>query len=135
MTPSTTDEGRETPADRHAALLDAVRDDPRLTPAEKETTIRFARDEDRAKIFTAEAGIGRRLLAHPAASIDAVVVIGGDRARPAVSPDELDPENPRPIVGVRGAIPVGALLVRRDAREAGHHADVITETVLAEVRQ
>ena len=133
MTPSTTDEGRETPAARHAALLEAVREDPRLTAAEKETTIRFARDEDRAKIFTAEAGIGRRLLAHPAASIDAVVVIDGDRARPAVALDELDTENPRPIVSVRGSIPVGTLLVRREKRTTGGHANVITETVLGEV--
>ena len=32
------------------------RDDPRLAPQEKETTIRFARDEDRAVIHTDEAG-------------------------------------------------------------------------------
>ena len=133
MTPPATGEDDKEPSRRRAAVLEAVRDDPRLTPAEKETTLRFGRDEERVAIFTAEAGIGRRLLAHPEASIASVVVMGDGRARPSVGVDELDTEDPRPIVGVRGELPIGALLISRDPRTTGTHADVITETVMREV--
>ena len=61
--------------DEREALLDLVREDPELTPQEKETTLRFAKDEDRVAIYTDEAGIGRRLLAHPSARIEGVTVV------------------------------------------------------------
>ena len=47
-------------------LLEAVREDPHLTPEEKETTITFAKPNDRALVHTEEAGLIRRLLQHPA---------------------------------------------------------------------
>lgn len=134
MTPSTTDEGRARPRGRREAAIDAFeREDPRLTPPEKETTLRFARDESRVAIFTAERGIGRRLLAHPAASIDALIVIDGESARPAIALDELDTEDPRPVVGVRGELPIGALVVRREPRKDDSHAEIVTDRVLGEV--
>lgn len=134
MTPPATDEGRARARGAREAAIEAFgRDDPRLSPAEKETSIRFARDEDRVAIFTAEAGIGRRLLAHPAATIDALIVIDGRRARPAIALDELDTEHPRPVVGVRGELPIGALVIRRDPRKDSSHAEIVTRRVLEEV--
>lgn len=113
--------------DEREALLDLVREDPELTPQEKETTLRFAKDEDRVAIYTAEAGIGRRLLAHPSARIGAVTVVDND-VRPTVSVDEV---NGRDIVAVRGSLPVGALKVRRTSRETDEHAPVVSEHVLS----
>jgi hypothetical protein len=115
---------RATPASDE--VLDAVREDAALAPREKETTIRFAKDEDVATVFTAEAGLTRRLLAHPEASTVGVVVVDGD-ARPEVMPSEV---NGRAVVGVRARVPVGALNVRSSARKSGGHADVVTERVL-----
>lgn len=134
MTPSNSPEGVESASDARVGAIEAFRrEDPRLTPAEKETTLRFARDQDRVAVYTAERGVGRRLLAHPEASIGAVTVIEGDRAPPAVALDELDTRDPRPAVAVRGTLPIGALTVSRDPREVDNHAEVITRSVLEEV--
>ena len=134
MTPSNSGEGVESGRGARAAAIEAFRrEDPRLTPPEKETTLRFARDEDHVAVYTAERGVGRRLLAHPEASIDAVTVIAGERARAAIALDELDTEDPPPVVGVRGELPVGVLTVSRDRREDDAHAEVITRRVLEEV--
>jgi len=113
--------------DEREALLDLVREDPDLAPQEKETTLRFTKDEDTVHVYTEEAGIGRRLLAHPSARIDAVTVVDND-VRPTVSVDEV---NGRDIVAVRGSLPVGALKVRRTSRETDEHAPVVSEHVLS----
>jgi len=114
-----------------AALIDAFdADDPRLSPEEKETTLRFARDEDVAHFYTAEAGVGRRLIAHPEAVLDGVVVADGD-ARPTKPPAEVRPTEH--VVGVRGTLPVGALLVKSRLRQTDRHAEIISDRVLEEV--
>lgn len=113
--------------DEREALLDLVREDPDLAPQEKETTLRFTKDEDTVHVYTEEAGIGRRLLAHPSARIEGVTVVDND-VRPTVSVDEV---NGRDIVAVRGSLPVGALKVRRTSRETDEHAPVVSEHVLS----
>ena len=113
--------------DEREALLDLVREDPELTPQEKETTLRFTKDEDTVHVYTEEAGIGRRLLAHPSARIEGVTVVDND-VRPTVSVDEV---NGRDIVAVRGSLPVGGLKVRRTSRETDEHAPVVSEHVLS----
>jgi hypothetical protein len=117
--------------DAREALLDLVREDPRLTPQEKETTFRFAKDEDRVAIYTDEAGIGRRLLAHPSARIEGVTVVDED-VRPTVSVGEV---NGRDIVAVRGRLPVGALKVGLTPRETSEHAPVVSDRVLCRVEE
>lgn len=113
------------------ALLEAfAKDDPELTPQEKETTMRFARDEDAIDFFTAEAAIGRRFLAHPESTVEEVVVLeeGARRAR-----DPRAVERDERIVSVRGRLPVGVLTIKRDPRSSGEHASIITRTVFDEV--
>ncbi|MBB6647976.1 hypothetical protein [Halobellus ruber] len=105
-----------------------VREHPDLTPAEKETTVRFAKDQDRATVFTAEAGVGRRLLAHPRADVQDVNVLEDGGTRP-VAPSEV---SGRDIVGVRVSIPVGALKVALSARSASGHAEVVSERVYSD---
>jgi hypothetical protein len=116
-----------------ATLVDAfARDDPDLTPAEKETTLRFARDEGVASFYTEEAGIGRRLIAHPESVLDGVVIRDGS-ARPTKAPATVEPGDE--VVGVRGTIPVGALAVKSSSRKSGEHAQVVSGRVLEEVQQ
>lgn len=109
-----------------ADLRGLVREDPDLTPQEKETTIRFAKDEDRATVFTAEAGLGRRLLAHPNADVKVVNVLEDGGTQP-VAPSEV---SGRDIVGVRASVPVGAFKLRVSSRSASGHAEVVSEEVL-----
>ncbi|WP_206662518.1 hypothetical protein [Halorubrum sp. BOL3-1] len=113
-------------------LVDAFdADDPKLAPEEKETTFGVARDEDRVRFFTAEAGVGRRLLAHPAAVLDEVVVEGDGRGRPARDPAEVS--EGEHVVGVRGTLPVGALQIKSRPRKSDQHAAIVSERVLDEV--
>jgi len=111
-------------------LIDAFeRDDPALAPEEKETTLRFARDEDVAAFHTDEAGIGRRLIAHPETVLDGVVIRDGN-VRRTRAPSEVEPGEE--VVGVRGTIPVGALSIKSTARKSDRHATIVSERVLQE---
>ena len=131
MSPETVDdEDGATPDTDTEALLDAFdRDDPELTPEEKETTLRFARDEDVATFYTAEAGVGRRLIAHPESVLDGVVIKDG-RGRPTKAPEEV--ERGEAVVGVRGTIPVGALQIKSTSRKSDSHASIVSDRVLAD---
>ena len=106
------------------------RDDPRLAPEEKETTIRFARDEDRATVHTDEAGIGRRLLAHPDTEVEELTVLDDDSVR-RLTPDEINDDHAP--VGIRASLPIGALSVRSSPRKSAQHSAVISNRVLDEL--
>jgi hypothetical protein len=111
------------------ALLEAVREDPDLLPVEKETTLRFAKQDDLASVYSAEAGLARRLLAHPHVRVDGVTV-GEGAARRDVPPDEY---TEGPIHGVRARVPAACLKIRASLRATTQHAPIISKTVLAEV--
>jgi hypothetical protein len=110
-----------------ASLLELVREDPNLTPAEKETSIHFAKDEDLATVYTSEAGIARRLIAHPSGTIEGLTVLDGG-VRADVSPDEVDG---REIVGVRCRVPVAVLKVQVSGRSTDQHAPVVSDRVFS----
>jgi len=115
--------------DREALVESFKHSDPALTPAEKETVFRFARDEARLNFFSAERGVGRRLILHPDAVLDAVVLAVGD-ARPAKDPAAV--QAGADIVGVRGTLPIGALSVLSKPRKSDQHADIVSDRVLEE---
>lgn len=120
-----------TETDREALVEAFDADDPLLAPEEKETTLRFARDEGVAHFFTEEAGVGRRLLAHPEAVVEEVVVEGEGSARPARDPAEVS--KGEHVVGVRGTLPIGALQVKSRARKTDRHSKIVSDRVLDEV--
>lgn len=107
-------------------------DDPTLSPSERETTFRFARSEDRVNFYTEEAGVGRRLVSHPASEVEAVTIREGD-ARPSRPPEEVDEDDH--VVAVRGTLPIGALLVRTHPRQADGHAEIVSDRVFEEGEQ
>mgnify|MGYP007020454544 CR=1 FL=1 len=105
-------------------VLEAVREDPDLVPMEKETTFRFAKDQDRAQVFTAERGLTRRLLTHELFHTDAVLLADGSTVD---SVDSLHATEDT-IVGVRGTIPIGALKVKASTRaDKSGHARVVSD--------
>ena len=114
------------------ALLGAVREDPRLTPTEKETTLRFAKPDDAVAVFSREAGLTRRLLAHPHVEVEGVTVAGDGPARRGVPPGDYSRGD---IVGVRACVPVSLLKVSKKPRERDQHAQIVSEAVLAEVEK
>lgn len=105
------------------------REDPELTPAEKETTFRFSRDDDLVHIHTDEAGIGRRLIQHPDSILDQVITLA-DGVRSRLDPDDVDHDCE--IIGLQCRLPIGALSVRFRSRKAPSHSAVVTEGVLQE---
>lgn len=110
-------------------VLNAVQEDSNLLPEEKETTLRLGKRDDHADLYTAEAGLTRRLLAHPAVPVTAVTV-AEEGARQDLSLAEYEGG---PIVGVRARVPVGALQVKLRPRSSESHAEIVTDRALAEV--
>ena len=101
--------------------LPTVREDPDLIPLEKETSINFTKDEDRAQVFTAERGLTRRFLAHDLFDTDALLLKDGSRSDYLQDVDTSDT-----VVGVRGTIPIGCLKVQASARSADGHAPIVS---------
>lgn len=112
--------------DVERAIAAFDRSDPVLTPAERETTVRFAADEDRATVFTAQPGVGRRLLAHPRARVEWVTLVDGGR-RPRVDLSAV--ERGDTVGAVRVTLPVAALSVSSTPRDDGTPAAVVSERV------
>jgi len=112
-------------------VRDAVTEDSNLYPEEKETSIRFSKREDEARVYTAEAGLARRLLAHPHVPIDGLTVLDGD-ARPDVPVDDFDG---RGVVGVRARIPVKALAVLSKPRSSPYHAQIVSDRVITNIEE
>ena len=112
--------------DRAELVAAFDRDDAALSAAEKETLFRFARDDERVTFYTEQAGIGRRLIAHPKSTIDRLTV-RIDNARRQISPSKYDNEV---ITGVGGSIPIGVLKIQKSGRDSGTHVDVVTDAVL-----
>ena len=102
--------------------VERVGEDADLLSAEKETTITFAKDDDRARVFTAEAGLMRRLLAHPDAEVSAYALEGGN-----TTPDEWGGET---IVGVTSTLPLRYLSVLSEGRSNDQHARIISRRVV-----
>lgn len=113
------------------AALENVAEDTELESAEKETTLRFSKATDVVYVFTAEAGLMRRFLAHPASDARTLTVVDGDR-RPALTPEQYSGEE---IVGVEVTLPAGGLLVPRDPRASNQHAEIVTERVFERFRE
>lgn len=90
------------------------RDDPALSPPEKEVTIRVARDQDRLSVRSEITGVTQRLVAHPKFDLRDHREVDGA------------------IVMVEGTLPLGVLLLRQSARQNGTHADIVTREVYHE---
>jgi len=111
------------------AVRERVREDTDLTPEEKETSLGFTKRDEHARVYTAEAGLARRLLAHPKVRVVGVTVVGEGDNRRELDVQEVDDEA---VVGVRCDVPVGALTIGMSVRSSGGHADVVTDRVLRE---
>ena len=110
-----------------AELVDAVKEDSSLEPEEKETTIRFSKDDDFASVYTEEAGLMRRLLHHPHFEVDTLRVNTDDAMGKRVAPNDFDEGS---ITGVDGTIPIEGLVVQTSLRETSQHSALVPEGVL-----
>lgn len=113
---------RQTPQE----IIDGFREDPDLTPVEKETNLGFAKCDDYARVYTEEAGIGRRLLKHPEFATVELRINTDDALGVRLSPDEF---SEGVVTGVKGFIPIGALKVSARSRSTSEHASVVSKEV------
>lgn len=104
-----------------------VRENRELDPSEKETTIRFGKRDDVARVFTAEAGIARRVLAHPESDVAHMNVSDDDGGTRRMELSEYDGG---PVVSVAADVPVGALQIKSSARKNDQHAAIVSHRVL-----
>jgi hypothetical protein len=109
------------------AVLDAVREDPALTPAEKETVVRFGKPDDEAVVHTREGALTRRLIAHPESTLVYLNAVDEDGVADAIEPAEW---NGQQVTGVEARLPVGALKVQLSARTSTQHAEIVSDHVL-----
>jgi len=130
MSPRTTEDydprGRED-------LIDRTRADPELTPAERETTFRFAVDEDAAHIHTEEASLVRRLLAHRGVEVRRVGVYDGDTRRTLTLDEALEESGSGDrVVRLKASLPLRYLTVGTGGRASDAHSSVVSNGVFDE---
>jgi hypothetical protein len=116
-------------------LMGRARADPGLDPVERETVLRWAVDEDTAAVYSAEASLIRRLLAHDDVQVREVGIHDDGRTRSlpvdeavqAIAEDSL-------VVSLHGRIPLRYLGVSSPAGGRSHdqHAPVVAEGVFSE---
>lgn len=89
-----------------------TREDPDLAPAEKEITIRGAKDQDHLRVHSDLPTVTRYLLEHPSAEI--------------VNRREKDGA----VVSVLAEIPVGLLGLSNKPRKVDHYSGVVSSSEL-----
>lgn len=107
-------------------LLESVREDPELTPEEKETTLYFGKRDSHVTVHTRERGVARRLLAHPEGDIQFLNTYVDGTAR-QIDPSEDDLQGD--VTGVCISLPLGVLKIQKNARSNSQHAAVVSERV------
>lgn len=117
--------------ERLTQILDHAQECDDLTPAEKETAIRFAKDEDAARVYTEYGSAMHRLLLHPAFDVESLRVCGPDDEHPpfgrTVSPTDYDGGA---VTGIRGTIPIGYLTVATTSTTHDPRSNVVSNAVL-----
>jgi hypothetical protein len=104
-------------------LVEEVEEDASLHSVEKETTLNFTKVDDRVSIYTEEAGLMRRLLRHPHFEIESLRGSKGKR----IAPNDFEQG---PITGVKGSLPIAALVLQTSLRANSQHSAVVPEGVL-----
>lgn len=114
-------------------LVQAVAEDPRLKPIEKETHIGLTKDgspttaatqfnQHVARVFTEEAGISRRLLQHPHFTVTGVRVNDSLGDARSIEPDNFCGGK---VTAVGGYIPVGTVKLQKTCRTTPGHASLV----------
>jgi len=114
-------------------LVQAVAEDPRLEPIEKETNIGFTKDgspttaatrfdQHVARVFTEEAGISRRLLQHPHFEVTGIRVNDSLGDARSIEPDNFCGGK---VTAVGGYAPIGTVKLQKRCRSTAGHASVV----------
>ncbi len=111
-------------------LIEQTGRDSGLGLKERETTVRFATDEDAAHVHTEEPALIRRCLAHDHLDVDELRVITDEEVRrlgfdAVLANGGVDGR----VAALRGRVPVACLTVKADPRKSDGHAAAVSEAV------
>lgn len=109
-------------------MIDSVSEADDLVPMEKETSIHFAKGDDRLDVFTAESPVMKRLLAHPEFEIESIRQTTSDQEITIREDFEENFDGRRSTVGVQGTMPIGVLWIKSESRQDTGHARVASNT-------
>ena len=111
-------------------LVQRVAPDPDLMLKERETTVSFADDEDRARVHSASPAVVRRLLAHDEVSVREATIHDGEGVEtvPGGALRGTDGD----IVSVRATLPVGCVLIKARPRSNNQASGVVSGGVFDE---
>jgi hypothetical protein len=107
-----------------APVVEQVRADPDLDPAERETSIGWDGEADYADVYTEERGVMLSILRSPVARIHSLRVSDGDRFGATVPVDEYSAGD---VTGVRATVPIGAVLIKSQARSTNRRGQVVSD--------
>ena len=109
---TTEEAAEEEENDRVELKPENVREDPDLSRVEKETILRFAKDQDRATLHTDNGALVRRAIRHPRVRIESHNVHEGA------------------ITSIRATLPIGLVSISGKPRKDSGQASVISPSSL-----
>ena len=113
--------------DQRLELIEHVERPRRLSPAECESTIRFAKDEDTYLFETFERTIVETLLEHALGDVVRVYTQYRDETfddyHGVIPSEELDGDEY--VIGVAVRLPVGTLTVKGSSRSKNNHSSIV----------
>lgn len=112
-------------------ILESLQECSDLSPMEKETLFRFAKDQDRAHIYSERQSMMSRLLLHSEFEVVELRICGTDDSHPPFG-KRINPEQYTggAITGVKGNIPIGCLSVKQSSRQTAPVTNVVSGGVL-----
>lgn len=108
-------------------ILDTLQADPGLAPHERETSLSWCAEADRAGVYTEEPTLAKYLLLHPEFTVQYLRVLERGLFGSRCGPQQYAGET---VTGVGGYLPIGALKVSPAARSTAHRSDIVSGKVL-----
>ena len=105
------------------SVVECIRSDPKLHPAEKETNITFANDTNTMRIFSANRTMVKDLWQHTDVTIDTLSV-RIDGAYRTIAPGQHGGED---IVGIHATAPIGLLKLMASPRSRDVPSGIVSD--------
>lgn len=100
---------KETNEKNQKELIDSVVGDPKRIPYQKETVLRFNREENKINLHTFDPTLVKGLIKHP--NFEA---------------EQFNKDDDGNIVGIMGKLPIGVLKIKREPRKRDYPSTIIS---------
>jgi len=100
---------KETNEENQKELIDSVVGDPKRIPYQKETVLRFNREENEINLHSFDPTLVKDLIKHP--NFEA---------------EQFNKDDDGNIVGIMGKLPIGTLKIKREPRKRDYPSTIIS---------